>query len=227
LACWRLLKDPVATARCLHNLASVARIRGNYKQAQSALREATTIFEEVGDRSGAAWSVNQEGDIAREQGHTQAARELYERALSTFRKAADRWGSARSLSDLGYIYCEQGQYEAAHAAYQEAVKIFAELGYKRGVARGLEGHACLAAARRDAKRALRLAAAAAHLRRMINAPLPEAEQSTLDQNLAPAWELLSEAEGQAIWAEGSEMSFEDAVQYSLEDLPATAGSQDR
>ncbi|HUK46400.1 MAG TPA: tetratricopeptide repeat protein [Terriglobales bacterium] len=227
LACWRTLPDRVATARCLHNLASVVRVRGDYARAQASLREATEIFEEVGDRSGAAWSVNQQGDIARDQGQAEVAREFYERALSSFREVGDRWGSARSLSDLGYIYCEQGQYEDAHAAYQEALKIFAELGYRRGIARALEGYACLAAARADAKRALRLAAAAAHLRRVISAPLPEAEQSKLEQNLSRARNLMTEAEAKAAWEEGSAMSFEKAVQYSLEVRSTIAGSQDR
>ena len=227
LACWRILPDRVATARCLHNLASVVRIRGDYTRAQMALHEATTIFEEMGDRSGAAWSVNQQGDIAREQGQADLARKLYERALSSFREAGDRWGSARSLSDLGYIYCEQGEYKHAHSAYQEALEIFAKLGYRRGIARVLEGYACLAAARNDPKRALRLAAAAAHLRRVISAPLPEAEQAKLEKKLLSAWKLLTEAESKATWAEGAAMSPEDAIQHSLEDRFTTAGLQDR
>ena len=65
LACWRLLSDRLAIARCLHNLANVVKVRGDYPRARWALREATDIFEELGDRSGAAWSINQQGDIAR------------------------------------------------------------------------------------------------------------------------------------------------------------------
>ena len=217
LACWRMLSDRLAIARCLHNLANVVKVRGDYPRARWALREATDIFEELGDRSGAAWSINQQGDIARAQGDMAAARELYQRALSAFREAGDPWGSARSLTDLGYIDCEQGDHLAAHAAYREALEIFAGLGHRRGMARALEGSACLALAQGHAARALKLAAAAAHLRRLISAPLPQAEQSKLDQTLLPAWESLSEAEGKRAWAEGSAMSLEKAIQYSLEE----------
>ena len=104
---------------------------------------------------------------------------------------------------------------AAHAACREALEIFAVLGHRRGIARALEGSACLALARGHAERALKLAAAAAHLRQSISAPLPQAEQFKLDQTLLPAWESLSEAEGKRAWAEGSAMSMEDAIQYSL------------
>ena len=75
LACWRVLSDRLATARCLHNLANVVKVRGDYPRARWALREATEIFEDLGDRGGAAWSINQQGDIAREQGDMPAARE--------------------------------------------------------------------------------------------------------------------------------------------------------
>jgi predicted ATPase/DNA-binding winged helix-turn-helix (wHTH) protein len=217
LACWRLLSDRLAIARCLHNLANVVKVRGDYPRARWALREAADIFEELGDRSGAAWSINQLGDIAREQGDVAAARGLYQRALSAFREVGDPWGSARSLTDLAYIDCEQGDYVAAHAACREALEIFARLGHRRGMARALEGSACLALAQGHAARALKLAAAAAHLRQLISAPLHQAEQSKLDQTLIPAWESLSAAEGKRAWAEGSTMSLEQAIQYSLEE----------
>jgi tetratricopeptide (TPR) repeat protein len=212
-----MLPDRLAIARCLHNLANVIKVRGDYTRARRALREATDIFEELGDRSGAAWSINQQGDIARAQGDMAGARGLYQRALSAFREAGDSWGSARSLTDLGYIDCEQGNHVAAQAAFRQALEIFAGLGHRRGMARALEGSACLALARGGAARALTMAAAAAHLRRLIGAPLPQAEQLKLDRTLLPAWKSLSEPEGKSAWAEGSEMRLEKAIQYSLEE----------
>jgi predicted ATPase/DNA-binding winged helix-turn-helix (wHTH) protein len=215
LACWRLLSDRSAIARCLHNLANVVRFRGDYPRALWALREATDIFEELGDRSGAAWSINQQGDIARAQRDTAGARELYQRALSAFRETGDPWGAARSLTDLSYIDCRQGDYLAAQAACREALEIFAGLGHRRGMARALEGSACLAIAQSHSGRALKLAAAAAHLRQLIGAPLPQREQTRLDRTLRRAWKALSEADGKRAWQEGSEMSLEAVIQYSL------------
>ncbi len=223
LACWRMLSDRSAMARCLHNLANVVKVRGDYPRARWALREAADIFEELGDRTGAAWSINQQGDIARAQGDVAAARGLYQRALSAFREAGDPWGSARSLTDLAYIDCEQGNHLAAHAACREALEIFAGLGHRRGMARALEGSACLALAQGHGERALKLAAAAARLRQLISAPLHQAEQAKLDQTLLPAWKSLSEAEGKRAWAEGSAMSLEKAIKYSLEE-PESATS---
>ena len=138
-----------------------------------------------------------------------------------------RTGDARStLSELAAAHAElkasfdmfeQGDPLAAHAEYCEALEIFASLGHRRGVARALEGSACLALVQGQAARALKLAAAAAHLRRLISACLTPAEQSQLDQKLLPAWEALSDLEGKDAWAAGSAMSLEEAIQYSLEE----------
>jgi predicted ATPase/DNA-binding winged helix-turn-helix (wHTH) protein len=227
LQCWRVLSDPLSTARCLHNLANVLKVQGDYAQAQLRLDEAITCFEERGDRSGAAWSINQKGDIAREEANFTAARQLYERALQIFQEVGDRWGSARSLADLGSIYCEERNFEAAEKAYRGALQIFSELEHRRGMARALEGTACLAAARGQAERALTLAAAAEHLRRLIGAPLPQAEQTKLGEILSVSWKSLNKEDGNAAWAEGSSMSIESAVQYSLLQSPPIAGSQDQ
>ena len=221
----RKVRDRVATARCLHNLANVAKIRGDYDRARLALLEAIEIFEEIGDRSGAAWSLNQQGDVARERGDIRGARELYQRALSAFRHIGDRWGTARSLADLGSTACELSDYAAAHEAYRESLEIFEGLEHRRGIARVLEGIACAALARGDARRALSLAAAAAHLREVISAPLPPAEQLNLDHRLLRAWEMLSEPEGKRAWFEGRAMPLASAIRYSLENEPAaTSGS---
>ena len=216
LAFWRAVSDRVSTARGLHNLANVLRLRRDYAGAHAAAREATAIFQELGERSGAAWSINLEGDISSEQGDITAARELYERALALFREAGDRWGCARSLADLGLIYANRREYPSALQAYVQALQIFVDLGHRRGLARSLEGYSRLALAQGQPKRALKLAGAAAHLRAVIGAPLRHSEQEKLNQALAPAWDTLGQAAGEEAWAEGAAMSFEKAIQYSLE-----------
>ena len=227
LECWRMMSDRSAIARCLHNLANVVKVRGDYPRASSALREAADIFAELGDRSGSGWSINQQGDIARAQGDIYAAQGFYRRALSVFREAADPWGAARSLTDLAYIDCAQGEYVEAHEACREALETFAGLGYRRGIARALESSACLAAALGQASRALKLAAAATHLRRSVSAPLHGAEQVKLDESLLTAWSSLSVSEGQSAWAEGSAMSLKTAIQYSLRQPESVSRAEPR
>jgi predicted ATPase/DNA-binding winged helix-turn-helix (wHTH) protein len=215
LACWRLLSDKSAIARCLHNLANVVKVRGNYARARWALSEAADIFEELGDRSGAAWSLNQQGDIARATGDMAGCRRLYALALATFREVGDPWGTARSLADLGYVECEAGHHLAAHTAFREALEMFAALGHRRGMARALEGYACLAVAQGCPERAVTLAAAAAHARQLISAPLPQTEQWKLDQDLLPARQSLRQEKANNACAAGSSMTMQQAMLYAL------------
>jgi len=217
LAYWRTIGDRGATARCLHNLGNVSKIRGDYARARLALGEAMQLFEELGDDSGAAWALNQQGDVAREQGDLRGARALYERALFAFRSAGDRWGQARSLADLGTIACELGEHSAAFANFRESLDIFTSLEHRRGIARVLEGLACFASAKGDARRALSVVAAASHLRQLVSAPLPPAEQSKLDQKLLSGWQQLGETEGKKAWTEGYGMTMENAIRHALAD----------
>jgi hypothetical protein len=115
---------------------------------------------------------------------------------------------------LGSIACEEGNHSAAHAGYRESLEISANLGHRRGIARVLEGLACLALAKGDARRALSAAASAARLRKLISAPLTPQDQVKLDQRLQPAWESLSEPDGKSAWEAGWAMVLESAIEYS-------------
>lgn len=215
LTFFRTMADRVATARCLHNLGNVSKIRGDYGRARNALTEAMEIFQGLGDSSGAAWALNQQADVARDQGDLAGARALYERALFAFRSAKDRWGQARSLADLGTIACEVGEHSVAFANFRESLDIFSSLEHRRGIARVLEGLACYALARDDSQRALCVAAAASHLRKMVSAPLTPAEQFKLDQKLQTAWRKLGEAAGKKAWTDGYAMPLENAIHHAL------------
>ena len=215
LTFFRTMADRVATARCLHNLGNVSKIRGDYARARLALTEAMEIFQGLGDSSGAAWALNQQADVARDQGDLPDARALYERALFAFRSAGDRWGQARSLADLGTIACELDDHSSAFANFRESLDIFKSLEHRRGIARVLEGLGCYALSMGDARRALSVAAAASHLRKMVSAPLTPAEQSKLDQKLLNAWHHLDEPEGKKAWTEGYSMTLESAIRHAL------------
>ena len=224
LELWRELGDQKAVARSLSNLANVAKLQGDNPRACSLYAECLSIFRELGDWTGVAWSTNYQGDVARDQGDSAAARTLYEQGLVIFRKLDDRWGIAGTLADLGSLAREQGDYPRAHSMYRESIKIFQELDHKRGIARLLECFASVAAIQLEAKRSLRLAAAAAALRQNIGAPLTPAEQSKLEASLHPARRALSDTEGAAAWLEGWSLPVEKAVDEVLMPEPVSSPS---
>jgi tetratricopeptide (TPR) repeat protein len=176
--------------------------------------ECLSIFQDLGDRTGVAWSLNSQGDVARDQGDSANAQTLYQQSLSIFRDLGDRWGIAGTLTDLGTLAREQRDSSAAHSLYRESLKIFQELEHKRGIARLLECFASLAAAQLDAERSLRLAGAAAALRQNIGTPLTPAEQAKLEAMLDPARQALTNTASATAWLEGWAMPIEKAIEQA-------------
>jgi tetratricopeptide (TPR) repeat protein len=193
----------------------VVKVRGDYARAIWALREASDIFEKLGDRIGAAWSMNQLGDVVCASGELAKGRGCYERALAAFRDARDPWGTGRSLTDLGYIHLGEDRVGEAHDAFRESLEIFGHLQHRRGIARVLEGYAALALAGRNAAGALKLAAAATRIRRQIDAPLARNEQARVDKTIHSARALLIAAESDKAWTEGIAMSLDSAMDYAF------------
>jgi hypothetical protein len=139
-----------------------------------------------------------------------------------FQKLDDHWGIAGTLADLGSLSREQGHYPAANSLYRESIRIFRELDHKRGIARLLECFACSAAAQREAERSLRLAGAAAALRRNIGAPLTAVEQAKLETSLHASREALTNIACSAAWSEGWALPIEKAIEEVM--LPDAVSS---
>jgi predicted ATPase len=222
LGLWRELGDLKAIARALSNLASVLKLQGEYDLARSLCEECRAIFEGLGDRTGVAWSLNNQGDVAREQGDSAASRELYEQGLAIFRELGDAWGIAGTLADLGNLGRDQRNCSAALPLYRESLKIFQELDHKRGIARLLECCACSAAVQQQPERSLRLAGAAAALRKSIGTPLTPSEQQKLEAILEPARQALANTASATAWLEGWNMPLHRAIE---EVLTSEAASQ--
>lgn len=215
---WQQIGERTGIARAMSNLANVAKLKGDYSRARALYAQALGIFEALGNREAVAWAMNYQGDIARDQGDASVSRTLYEQSLTLFRELGDQWGMASSLVDLGNLAREQGDFATAHKLYREGLEIFQDLDHKRGVARVLECFACAASEQCDAPRALRLAGAAAALRKRIGAPLAPIEKARLEPALDLARQTLGDSASTTAWLEGYGLPLEESLR---QDLPQT------
>jgi predicted ATPase/tRNA A-37 threonylcarbamoyl transferase component Bud32 len=215
LAVWRDFGDRVQVARSLSNLANIVKSQGDYALAYSLFEECLLIFRAVGDQTGIAWSLNYKGDMAREQGDAAGARKLYEESLTIFRELGDKWGMAGCLADLGTLACGQHDYANSRLLYAESMELFQDLGHKGGIARLLECLASSAVAQSKPERSLRLAGAAAALRRTLGAPLPWPEHVRLEQTLDIARHALPDTSAAAAWLDGWTAPLENAMEDAL------------
>jgi hypothetical protein len=176
--------------------------------------EATSLFEAVGDRASAAWSLHHHGGVAIAQRLWDEGTRFNERALSIFRAAGDLWGIASTTADLGTIARDRGD-DAARAMqlYREALELFIRLRHHRGVARILESIAVLLT-RSDPQRALTVASAAAALRRRLGVPAPITDQAALAQSVAQARQALDAVTAEEALRRGADMALSDVVRFA-------------
>jgi predicted ATPase len=136
----KLLKLPGAAAptkaraRALFAAGVLGIEQGDYASSDALVRESLEIARQLGDKQGAAVSLNALAVNARDQGDVAVARSLFEESLALWRESGDQKAVARSLSNLANVVKLQGDYAGARALYAECFSIF----------RGLEDHAGVA-----------------------------------------------------------------------------------
>jgi hypothetical protein len=105
--------------------------------------------------------------------------------------------------------------------YGESLRLAQRAGLKPDIAPCLEGLAGVAAMQGRMERAARLCAAAATLRGDSGWPLSPATQAEHGRTVRAASTELEEGKFASAWAEGREMTTEQAATYALEDERTT------
>jgi predicted ATPase/predicted Ser/Thr protein kinase len=186
VALWARLGDVVAVDLGTSNMANAARAGGNFELARRLFEEVVESSRARGDQRGVASALNGLGDVAAAQGHYDSARQYHHDSLVRFREIDDRWGIGRVLADLASVDLQAGEYADADRSITAALQAFRALGHQRGVARQLESLAWCASCQSRDESAVRLASAAAAIRRRIGAPAKQNEKDTVERTLAQA-----------------------------------------
>ena len=124
-------------ARTLNGAGNLAYGQGDYVAARALYEESQTIFRELGDKLGIAYSLVNLGSVATDQSDYVAARALTEECLTIFRELGKKDGIANSLNNLGNLAHLQGDYAASRALTEESLTIRRELGDRNGIAYSL------------------------------------------------------------------------------------------
>jgi predicted ATPase len=136
----KLLKLPGSAAptntrtRALFAAGALAAEQRDYPCADTLHRESLEMARQLGDKRGAAVSLNALAVNAQEQGELSSARCLFEESLSLWRESEDQKAIARSLSNLANVVKSQGDYTRASLLYTECLSILQALGDRAGVA---------------------------------------------------------------------------------------------
>lgn len=142
-----------ARATALNRAGVLASCQGDTGAVQALHTESLSIFRELGNRQGIAWSLYDLGNAAGGRGDYQAAQTYYEESLATFRELGYKRGIGASVHQLGNLASNHGDREAARLLYQEGLSIFRELGNRQGVAWSLNNLGSLARAQGNSEAA--------------------------------------------------------------------------
>ncbi len=199
--------------------AAVAARQGKLKSAQRAYEEALEVLSD-NNHWGVATVKYGMGTLARARGDDNMAMRYFEDAMEILREL-DAWPEiARCQAGIGWIALASGHLDLAHESLAEGLRLNQMCGQRLGIARGLEAFAALAAARQQPEQAATLAGAACQLRESLGRTTGVGPR--IEQILDFARDRLTAPAVAALFAEGREMTVEDAARYALGSQPSPA-----
>ena len=124
-------------AKALEAAAGLAVYIDDTEWAEMLCGESLTLWRQLGDKAGIAFSLYNLGMLAKTTGNPTTARMHTEEALALFIEVGDKDGIAWSLSNLGWFVGDQGEYARARVLFEESLAMGRALGHKRGIANSL------------------------------------------------------------------------------------------
>jgi predicted ATPase/DNA-binding SARP family transcriptional activator/DNA-binding NarL/FixJ family response regulator len=224
LALSRKVGDKRGIADNLLLLGIEMRSWGNFEKARDLLEEGMVVAREVGDPELLAAFLNQLCDTFVLQGDLERATVVGEKAVAICREQNHRILLSDALCNLGWAALLRGDPGRATTLYAESLELKRELGenpllVKLTVAlpETLDGLACVAVARGETERAVRLFGATRALHEQVRDHLTLAREyaALREPYLADTHSQLSEEAWEAAFTEGRAMGFEEAVEYAL------------
>lgn len=131
------LDDQVATSYCLNCLGEIARIEGDYAEAERCLTESITLCRRHGDPQLLSRAFNLLGIVHGVCGRHDEAERLFRASLALCEAGEEQLGIAKALNNLGIMAYFAGDYTAAQSFYQRSLAINQDLGHQYDTALAL------------------------------------------------------------------------------------------
>jgi tetratricopeptide (TPR) repeat protein len=213
LEIFRELNEHGGMAMAYGNLVRWETINGNFQEAE---KYAALVRANMEGGSYQLGFLNMGmGVTARVQGHYDRAQRYFEDGLRIFKQIGHKGMIAVMISEIAHMQRAMGKFIEAKKTYQETIKIFQDYGNRPAVAHQLECFAMIAIVEEEPQRAAQLFAAAEAIREVTGHKRTEEEELEEAQFIERLHAILSEAEFNALWAEGKSMRMDQAIQFAL------------
>jgi predicted ATPase/DNA-binding CsgD family transcriptional regulator len=223
LVLYRELGDDGGVAFAILCLGTQYLDKGDLERSAPFFEEALATSRRIGERRTIAMAIRNLAEVARQKGEYERAKTLGMECLSLYQELGDDLRVARTVGWMGLLTFWSGDDQnLAEGFLKEGLALNREIESWDYVAYCLEGFAGLAGERGQGARAAQLWGAAEVLRTNIGAPPTPETRPYYEPSMATARARLGEAAWEAVWAEGSTMSAEEAVEYALSEEVARA-----
>lgn len=131
---YQSLGDTRGQAFSLHQLQMIARLKGDFRMAQSMAEEALSHFEEIGDQKNAAWSHFRLARLARAQGEYAKACILFEENVAMHAQLGNKEGMSYALMHWAEaLFVSQGDIATVQTLLNDGIALSRELDMKGGI----------------------------------------------------------------------------------------------
>ncbi len=208
--------DVYVMCRALNRLARVVvDLYNDPALPQAYVEESIRLAKGAGLRSQEAQAIEVLGVIAAHRNEHDMARRLFRESLAIYEEIGAPFNAILEKSNLAHLERRVGEYARALEYYRETIAAFRDIGQVGAVAHQLECFGFIALARQENERALTLFAAADRLREKSATPMTPDEQRYFDEQLAQLRQQLDPGRFGSVWAQGSALTMEQAIQLAL------------
>jgi tetratricopeptide (TPR) repeat protein len=214
----------VEAGRSLAQQAVAESRLGHLFAATALLERSVAIARKHGDQWCLTFALGQLGAVSYQASDFSAARKFRTEAALVARAIGDRHTLGLALAGLGQVARAQGKYDESATLFNETLRVSSEIEDQWIMPRALGGLAGASVLAAENRRAARLFGATSAMRSRSGIGesaisfLAVSERDEIEARTALGPEAFEEA-----WADGREMTLEQAVAYALEKCP---GPQD-
>jgi predicted ATPase/DNA-binding XRE family transcriptional regulator len=221
----RQVGDELVAAWAQAGVGVAAMERSDYEAAVSYLEGALQSYRDVDADYGVALVFTFLGMVELIRGKEGEATAMFEKGLSLARRIGDSNSADNALYNLAQISLSHGDPARAATLFEEAVIIPEQVRDRAALAYCLEGLAVVANTRGETERCARLIGAAEGLHEAVGIPVYvyyEPHRAPYESTVAAVRSQMGEEAFEAARADGRAMTFEQAVEYSLESNAASS-----
>jgi len=220
LALYQELQDEFGIERAGMHLAELAATQGSYGKAEELYMKILAKYRDLGDGIEVQNVLNQLGELARLEGDYERAGAFYEKALDILRGPRSRFSqSSLPLFNLAWVWLHRGNHEKANTLFQESLELTKAYDDNVGTLLCVGGFAAILGMIGKPEQGARLFGALESLLESsgLTGRLEALDQKEIDHYVAVVRSQLDEPSFAKAWAEGSAMTFEQAIEFALKE----------